>query len=155
MGYQKNKIKVFALGNPLLGDAGVGLAIGYELTHQLLNYPVDVYIEDEEDINNDNNWAPDDFIIIIKGLPSTNEIGFISQFTLTSNIKSEFSQKFNYDEIPEKLKPKIEKSIGEILIVNINTVDWTTDFTPELQLKFNDIVNYIAERIKNYCLAYV
>lgn len=154
MGDIKGKIKIFALGNPFLGDAGVGLALGQELKSIFTEDIVEINTIEDSTVFSLNNINARDFIIVIKGLPSKNRIGSISQFTLSENIKEEFSKKYNYEEIPQILQNLIPFHLGEILIINTGKIDWDNTYSDEILKQYPKILSYLSQRIKNYSIAY-
>lgn len=152
---QKNKIKIFALGNPLLGDASIGLLIGYQLEKALNKCPVDIFIEEDSKFHIDSEFENDDFIIIIKGLPSYKKVGTLTQFNLHHDTYNKFSKEYNINEIPGDLQKILNKNIGEIIVININNVNWTTELSEELFSKFEYLTDVLSRRIKTYSLAYI
>lgn len=155
MGKVNKKVRVFALGNALLGDAGVGLALGYQLSHLLSKYPVDIYIEEESDFSFVESIDITEPIIIIKGLLTNGVTGSVKSFNLNTNINDQFGDLYNIEEIPTSLQKVIDKRFGEIIIIGIKFVDWTTQFSDELLEKFDDINKDLVEKIKDYCLSYI
>lgn len=155
MGKVKKKVRVFALGNALLGDAGVGLALGYQLSHSLSKYPVDIYIEEESNFSFVEDIDITEPIIIIKGLLTNEVVGSVKSFNLNANISDEFGELYNIDEIPTSLQNVIDKRFGEIIIIGIKSVDWTTQFSDELLEKFDDLNKDLVEKIKDYSLSYI
>lgn len=151
----RSMIKVFALGNALLGDAGIGLAIGHELYKLFPDFPVEINIAEETMLYDNKSIKESDFVMIIIGLPSTHKVGSITQFTLNNDIRNTFQKNYNFDEIPDFLQKIISNRVGEILVININKIDWTTDYSSELQKQLNNIIKQISLRIKIYIRAYL
>lgn len=141
------KYLIACLGNPLMGDDGVGLAVAYELTKQGYNVivcgsdlsPVLAKVDDV------------DLLVVIDAVDWGSEPGSVSVFKL-DEIDEAHVQSSHSIGVTKMLKiiMKIFKKPENVYLVGIQPerVEPITELTPKVKLAINEALIKVEELIK-------
>ena len=150
-------IKIFGIGNILLGDDGVGVKVVEVIKEKIKNISedIDVIIGETDYLYCLNQIENDDTIVIIDSTYLDIAPGYISYFDLKDCNR--FIKYFNYQHESNLVKSiLIEKPNikGYLIGIEISKVDFSLELSKAIKDNFNniclDVLKYIKEIYKEY-----
>ena len=150
-------MKIFGIGNILLGDDGVGVRVVEKIKEEIKNISqdIDVIIGETDYLYCLNQIENDDTIVIIDSTYLDITPGYISYFDLKDCNR--FIKYFNYQHESNLVKSiLIEKPNikGYLIGIEISKVDFSLELSKAIKDNFNniclDVLKYIKEIYKGY-----
>lgn len=150
-------IKVFGIGNILLGDDGIGVRIVECIKEEIKNISeyIEVIIGETDYLYCLNEIDEDDTVVIIDSTYLNINPGYVSCFNFKNCDR--FLKSFNSQHESSLLKALlIENSNinGYLIGIEIDKVDFSLELTETLKDNFNsiclEVLKYIKEIYKNY-----
>ena len=133
-------VKVFGIGNRLMMDDGIAIAVLENLKDRLMTLDMEVTILETDIQFCFQRLNEDDFIIILDAVYSGREAGSISLCKLTEAIRSYGETSFQHDMSIFDLIQRYTKSIrGYLIGIEIGKIGFGCELSGDLKIVFNDI----------------
>lgn len=144
-------IKVFGIGNILLGDDGIGVKVVEKLNESIksIGRDIEVIIGETDYLYCLNEINKEDIVVIIDSTYLNINAGEVSYFTLKECSK--FLSKFKSQHENNLLKAIItekENIKGYLIGIEIDKVDYSLELSKALDNKFNNICVEVLKYIK-------
>lgn len=145
----KNKVKVIAIGNRLMGDDGVGIHIVEKIRDNFCENKVDFIIGETdanyclEEINKD------DFVIIIDAMCSGTVPGTITTMKIQEVTDRRVSCSQHEISLIQLIKMYNKSLEGFIIGIEISSIDLRESLSHELNKCFNRICCDVSEIIRS------
>ena len=150
-------IKVFGIGNILLGDDGVGVRVVQKLTKEIKNISddIDVIIGETDYLYCINQIKEDDIVVIVDSTYLNINPASVSYFNFKDCYR--FIRNFNSQHESNLLKSLLMEKPninGYLIGIEISKVDFSLELTKILKNNFDNIclevLKYIREIYKDY-----
>ena len=150
-------MKIFGIGNILLGDDGVGVRVVEKIKEEIKNISedIDVIIGETDYLYCLSQINQDDTIVIIDSTYLDITPGYVSYFDLKGCNK--FIKYFNSQHESNLVKSILIENLnikGYLIGIEIDKVDFSLELSEVLNCKFNNIclevLKYIREIYKEY-----
>lgn len=142
-------IKVFGIGNILLGDDGIGVYVVENIKEKLLNKNMEVIIGETDYLYCLEEIDKDDLVIIVDSTYLGKEAGTITLLNLEECDK--FIDNINFQHEVNLVKAlRYEKNYikGYLIGVEVDKVAYSLQISPKLNNKFNYLCNKILNIIE-------
>lgn len=150
-------MKIFGIGNILLGDDGVGVRVVEKIKEEIKNISedIDVIIGETDYLYCLNQIEQDDTIVIIDSTYLDIKPGYVSYFDLKdcNRFIKYFNSQHESNLVKSILieKPNIK---GYLIGIEISKVDFSLELSKAIKDNFNniclDVLKYIKEIYKDY-----
>lgn len=150
-------MKIFGIGNILLGDDGVGVRVVEKIKEEIKNISedIDVIIGETDYLYCLNQIEEDDTIVIIDSTYLDINPGYVSYFDLKGCNK--FIKYFNSQHESNLVKSILIENLnvkGYLIGIEIGKVDFSLELSKTIKDNFYniclDVLKYIKEIYKDY-----
>ena len=150
-------MKIFGIGNILLGDDGVGVRVVEKIKEEIKNISedIDVIIGETDYLYCLNQIEQDDTIVIIDSTYLDIKPGYVSYFDLKDCNR--FIKYFNYQHESNLVKSILIENLnikGYLIGIEIGKVDFSLELSKTIKDNFYniclDVLKYIKEIYKEY-----
>lgn len=150
-------MKIFGIGNILLGDDGVGVRVVEKIKEEIKNISedIDVIIGETDYLYCLNQIEQDDTIVIIDSTYLDIKPGYVSYFDLKDCNR--FIKYFNSQHESNLVKSILIENLnikGYLIGIEIDKVDYSLELSKTIKDNFYniclDILKYIKEIYKEY-----
>ena len=150
-------MKIFGIGNILLGDDGVGVRVVEKIKEEIKNISedIDVIIGETDYLYCLNQIEQDDTIVIIDSTYLDIKPGYISYFDLKDCNR--FIKYFNSQHESNLVKSVLIENLnvkGYLIGIEIGKVDFSLELSKTIKDNFYniclDVLKYIKEIYKDY-----
>ena len=150
-------MKIFGIGNILLGDDGVGVRVVEKIKEEIKNISedIDVIIGETDYLYCLNQIEEDDTIVIIDSTYLDINPGYVSYFDLKGCNK--FIKYFNSQHESNLVKSILIENLnikGYLIGIEIDKVDFSLELSKAIKDNFYniclDVLKYIKEIYKDY-----
>ena len=150
-------MKIFGIGNILLGDDGVGVRVVEKIKEEIKNISedIDVIIGETDYLYCLNQIEEDDTIVIIDSTYLDINPGYVSYFDLKGCNK--FIKYFNSQHESNLVKSILIENLnvkGYLIGIEIGEVDFSLELSKTIKDNFYniclDVLKYIKEIYKDY-----
>ena len=150
-------MKIFGIGNILLGDDGVGVRVVEKIKEEIKNISedIDVIIGETDYLYCLNQIEEDDTIVIIDSTYLDINPGYVSYFDLKGCNK--FIKYFNSQHESNLVKSILIENLnvkGYLIGIEIGEVDFSLELSKTIKENFYniclDVLKYIKEIYKDY-----
>lgn len=160
-------IKIFAIGNVLLGDDGIAIRVIEDVQEEVKKefYDIEVIIGETDVDYCINEIKENDFIIIVDSSNFSVHSGTVIKMELENYDKFlRKSMSHHSDSLLEVLRREYRHIKGYIVAIEISKIDYSLNLSAEIESKFqcicNNVVDMIREIIKeemknNDCKVYI
>lgn len=140
-------IKVFGIGNPLLEDDGIGVAAAESLMQLEQSYfevyATEIYVEEALD-----KICAEDYVIILDAMDINIEPGKLTYISFQEYSSRIIHKKFCHDvNLLDTLLMYHPSIKGELIGIQIASIDYKEGLSPYLNKEFTYIVNEISKHI--------
>ena len=133
------KIKLIALGNVLMGDDGIAMAVADKLEEKLTGIPVEV-ISGETDIGYCMSMIREqDYLILLDAATMGKRTGEITEIPFQNYQMDGNSTTPHGLRITDYLKLCFPKQEGTVLSIEVSEVKFSTALSSEMENKISDI----------------
>jgi hydrogenase maturation protease len=145
----KNKVKVIAIGNRLMGDDGIGIQIVEKIRDSFYEDNVD-FIIGETDANYClDEINKDDFVIIIDAMCSGNLPGTITRMKIEEVTDRRVSCSQHEISLIQLIKMYNKSLDGFIVGIEISSIDLRENLSRELSNCFDKICSNVSKIIRS------
>ena len=150
-------MKIFGIGNILLGDDGVGVRVVEKIKEEIKNISedIDVIIGETDYLYCLNQIEQDDTIVIIDSTYLDIKPGYVSYFDLKDCNR--FIKYFNSQHESNLVKSILIENLnikGYLIGIEIDKVDYSLELSKSIKDNFYniclDVLKYIKEIYKDY-----
>ena len=150
-------MKIFGIGNILLGDDGVGVRVVEKIKEEIKNISEDIYviIGETDYLYCLNQIEQDDTIVIIDSTYLDIKPGYVSYFDLKDCNR--FIKYFNSQHESNLVKSILIENLnikGYLIGIEIDKVDYSLELSKSIKDNFYniclDVLKYIKEIYKDY-----
>lgn len=150
-------MKIFGIGNILLGDDGVGVRVVEKIKEEIKNISedIDVIIGETDYLYCLNQIEQDDTIVIIDSTYLDIKPGYVSYFDLKDCNR--FIKYFNSQHESNLVKSILIENLnikGYLIGIEIDKVDYSLELSKTIKDNFYniclDVLKYIKEIYKDY-----
>lgn len=133
-------VKVFGIGNRLMMDDGIAIAVLESLKDRLMTLDMEVIIGETDIQFCFQRLNEEDFIIILDAVYSGREAGSLYLCKLTEAIRSYGETSFHHDMSIFDLLQLYTKSIhGYFIGIEVEKIGFGCELSEDLKIVFNDI----------------